>query len=108
MRKLIAVAMLGAGAAFFAVAPAQATPASNAAGIANKIVTPDNAGVHDVRRRYKRRYRGYRHRGYRRGYRHRRYGHRRYYRPRYYYGYPGYYGHRYYRRRPGFGFYFGL
>lgn len=104
MRKLIAVAMLGAGAAFFAAAgPAQATPASGAAGIANKIATQENAGIHEVRRRYKRR--GYR--GYRRGWRPRYYGHRRYYRPRYYYGYPGYYGYRYYRR-PRFGIYFGI
>lgn len=104
MRKLIAVAMLGAGAAFFAVAsPAQATPATGAAGIANKMVTQENAGVHEVRRRWKR----HRHRGYRRGWRHRGYYGRRYYRPRYYYGYPGYYGYRYHRR-PRFGIYFGL
>ena len=104
MRKLIAVAMLGAGAAFFAAAPAQAMPASGAAGIANKLATTDNAGVHEVRRRYYR----HRHRGYRRGWRHRGYyGHRRYYRPRYYYGGPGYYGYRYHRR-PRFGIYFGL
>ena len=105
MRKLIAVAMLGAGAAFFAVpSTAQAMNASGAAGIANKIATPENAGVHEVRRRYKRR--GYR--GYRRGYRPRGYRYsRRYYRPRYYYGYPGYYGYRYHRR-PRIGIYFGI
>lgn len=111
MRKLIAVAMLGAGAAMFAAASsAQATPIGAAAGIANKVVTQENAGVHEVRRRrWKRR----RYRGYRRGWRPRRYYGRRYHRrryyggPRFYYGYP-YYGYRYYRRRPRFGIYFGL
>lgn len=103
MRKLIAVAMLGAGAAFFATSGAvHATPASGAAGIANKLATQQNAGVHEVRRRWKKRRRyGRRWRG-RRSYRS-----RRYYRPRYYYGRP-YYSRRYYRRRPRFGIYFGF
>lgn len=108
MRKLIAVAMLGAGAAMFAAASsAQAAPIGSAAGIANKVTT-ENAGVHEVRRRWKRR----RYRAYRRGWRPRRYYGRRYYRrryrgPRFYYGSP-YYGYGYYRRRPRFGIYFGL
>lgn len=94
---------------FAAAGSAQATPIGGAAGIANKVATPENAGVHEVRRRWKRR----RYRAYRRGWRPRRYYGRRYYRRRYYggpsfyYGDP-YYGYGYYRRRPRFGIYFGL
>lgn len=103
MRKLIAMALLGASAVFLsATVPAQAMTAGSA-GIA-QAATPDSS-VHEVRRwrggHYRRGW-GHRHYGYRN------YGHRRWgYGPRYY-GYGGgYYPYRYYRR-PGVRLYFGF
>jgi hypothetical protein len=104
MRKLIAMALLGASAVFFsATVPAQAMTAGSA-GIAKSAV-PDAGSVHEVRRRW-----GHRH--YRRWNRHRHYGYRRWNRPYYYGGYGGYYGSPYYYpryyRRPGIRLYFGF
>lgn len=99
MRKLIAMALLGASAVMFsASAPAQAMTAGSA-GVATSAATAESQVV-QVRRRW------HRHRGYHRHrwYRHRHYHHRRW-RP-YYYG--GYYGGGYpyyYSRRPRFGIY---
>jgi Ni/Co efflux regulator RcnB len=103
MRKLIAMALLGASAAFFAVnAPAQAMTAGSA-GVAKAAAPADASNVHVVKRRWKRHRHWHRHRWHRhRGHRHRHWRHRRWYRP-YYYG--GYYPY-YYHRRPRVGIYF--
>lgn len=102
MRKLVAMAMIGASAVIFsASAPAQAMTAGSAGVAKAAAAAPGEATVHEVRRKWKRRhYRKWRHR-------HRHYGHRRYYRHRYrpyYYG--GYYGYPYRYRRPRAGIYF--
>lgn len=104
MRKLVAMAVIGASAALFsASAPAQAMP-TGAAGVAKSAAAPAETTVHQVRR--------WKHRHYRK-WRHRSYGYRPYYRQRYrpysygYYGGYGGYGYypRYYRR-PGVSLYF--
>lgn len=97
MRKLIAMALLGAGAVFFSAhAPAQAMTAGTT-GI-SKSATNVDSSVHEVRRRH----RHWRHRHWRHRHHHRH--HRRWYRPYYYGGYGGYYGYPYYYpRRRGFG-----
>lgn len=104
MRKLIAVALLGASAAIFsATAPAQAMTAAGA-GIA-KSATAETA-VQEVKRRWKRHRHYKRHRWHRHRHYHGRRWHR--HRPYYYYGggYP-YYPY-YYHRRPRVGIYFGF
>jgi hypothetical protein len=102
MRKLLAMALLGVGAVFFAAnAPAQAMTAGSAG--VTKSAAGAESQVIDVRRRWHR-HRGHRWHGHRH---HRRWGHRRFYAPYYYGGYGGYYGYPYYyRRRPGIGLYF--
>ncbi len=102
MRKLIAMALLGASAVMFsASAPAQAMTAGSA-GVATSAATAESQVV-QVRRRWNR-HRGHRWHGHRH---HRRWGHRRFYRPYYYGGYGGGYPY-YYSRRPRFGIYFGF
>ena len=104
MRKLIAMALLGASAAFMsATVPAQAMTAG-VAGV-TKSAVPADSNVTEVGRRHRHwRHRHYRHRHW--GHRHHRHRH---WRHRHYYGY---YGNPYfyprYRRRPGFGLYFGF
>jgi hypothetical protein len=99
MRKLLAMALLGVGAVFFAAnAPAQAMTAGSA-GIA-KTATNVEKPVEQVGRRWHRHRHYHRHRWHR----HRHYG-RRWYRPYYYGGYYPYYGYGYYRR-PRVGIYF--
>ncbi len=102
MRKLIAVALIGASAALFsATAPAQAMTAGS--GIASKSAVPAAGNVEEVGRRWKHRhYHRHRHWHHRRHWRHRHWG----YGPRYYGYYGGYYPYRYYRR-PGVRLYFG-
>jgi hypothetical protein len=99
MRKLIAMAVLGAGAILFSIAePVQAMPIAASAGVA-KQAAADNAVEQVHYRRYWKRWGHHRHwrpRYY--GYYYRPY---RYYQP-YYYGYYPYYG---YRHRPHFGVY---
>ncbi len=105
MRKLIAMALLGVGAAVFsATAPAQAMTAGNtAAGVVKQAANVDSA-VEEVGRRHRHRHwRGHRH--HRHWHRHRH--HRHFYRPYYYGGYGDYYYPRYYRR-PGVRLYFGF
>ncbi len=100
MRKFIAMALLGASAAFFAVnAPAQAMTAGSA-GVAKAAAPADASNVHEVKHRWKRHRHWKRHRWHR--HRHRHWHHRRHYYP-YYYG--GYYPY-YYYRRPRVGIYF--
>jgi hypothetical protein len=97
MRKLIAMVLIGAGAAFVsAYSPAQAMTASGA--VASKVAEQANSGVEEVRHR---RHWRHRHWGRHRGWRHRHWRHR-YYSP-YYYS-PYYYGYGY-RYRPRFGIY---
>ncbi|MBN8910644.1 MAG: hypothetical protein J0H65_01010 [Rhizobiales bacterium] len=99
MRKFIAMALLGAGAAFFAAnAPAQAMTAGSA-GVAQAAKNADASNLHEVR---KRRWKRHRHYHRHRWHRHRHWHHRRYYRPYYYGGYYPYY------RRPRVGIYFGF
>lgn len=99
MRKLIAMALIGASAALFsATAPAQAMTAGSA-GVAKAATTVDSP-VEQVRRRWHRHRHYHRHRHWRH-----RHHHRRWYRPYYYGGYAPYYGYRYYRR-PRVGIYF--
>lgn len=104
MRKLIAMALLGASAvAFSATAPAQAMTAAGG-GIANKTAAAaGETAVEEVKRRRWKRHRHYkRHRWHR----HRHWHGRRYYRPYYYGGYYPYYYRPYrYYRRPRFGVY---
>ncbi|MGE0024983.1 MAG: hypothetical protein AB7S70_15275 [Hyphomicrobium sp.] len=89
MRKLIAMALLGAGAVFFSAnAPAQAMTAGSA-GVTKSAAAAESQVV-EVRRRH----RHWRHRHWRHRHRH----HRRWYRPYYYGGYYPYYGYRYHRR----------
>ncbi|WP_139247926.1 hypothetical protein [Hyphomicrobium sp. CS1GBMeth3] len=105
MRKLIAMAVLGASAALFSVAttaPAQAVTAAGA-GIA-KSAAPGESAVQEVRKRRWKRHRHYHRHRY---HRHRHWHGRRYYRPYYYGGYYPYY-YRPYRRRPRIGIYFGI
>lgn len=94
MRKLIAVAMLGAGALFLApTAPVQAMTSGNA-GMASSIGKTEG-NVHQVRRG---RWGAHRNKGFRRyGYRGGRSGYHRRSRGLYGYGY----GYPYYYRRPG-------
>lgn len=102
MRKLIAMALLGASAvAFSATAPAQAMTAAGA-GIAKSVQTGESA-VQEVR---KRRWKRHRHYKRHRWHRHRHWHGRRYYRPYYYGGYYPYYYRPYrYYKRPRFGVY---
>lgn len=101
MRKLLAMALIGASAVIFsASAPAQAMTAGSA-GVAKAATTVDSP-VQEVRRRWHRHRHYHRHRWHR----HRYYG-RRWHRPYYYGGYNPYYGYGYYRR-PRIGIYFGF
>lgn len=102
MRKLLAMALLGVGAVFFAAnAPAQAMTAGSA-GVATSAAGAESQVI-DVRRRHGHRHRGY---GHRHGYRHR-YGFRRHHHRRWYGGFYPSYGYGYYRR-PRVGIYFGF
>lgn len=104
MRKLLAVALLGAGAVVFsAQAPAVAMTAGGAAA-AKSAAAGVESNIHDVRR-----WKRHRHwRGHHRWHRHRWHRHR-HYRPYYYGGYYPYYYRPYrYYRRPGVRLYFGF
>jgi type VI protein secretion system component VasK len=103
MRKLIAMAVIGASAAIFsATAPAQAMTAGSA-GVAKAATPQADSNVQEVRRRYHRHRHYHRHRYHR----NRHWRGRGYYRPYYYGGYSPYYGYRYHRR-PRVGIYFGF
>jgi hypothetical protein len=105
MRRLIAMALIGAGAMFFSAStPVQAMTASGAG--AAKL-SDQASNVQEVRHRWRHRYHR-RHYGRHYGW----YGYRRYHRRHYYYPYSYYgggygYGYRYWHR-PRFGIYFRL